>query len=1331
MPGIFEEQFADHRVIHVPVDVEAQQRDAFVTKITAAARKQAGLAAKSGAVLRLDGSVREEGDCLIIGHEPARPLRPTILGETDDLPAIADLLWISATIVDALKAGGPGLIHGSILAESLYLDETGRIKLGDFGIVPAFEDAFGLDVRREMHCEGGIQSPRVGNGHCSGEWRLLSDTESREHGWMAPYLGHDLLGGTLRLNSKGDQFAAGVVLYALATGHHPFGAEFSDPSLMLYFHLEPYPLNEERSEWEQAFERAEKDLATDADKAVLAWSGFLRRLLASEPAERFANAAEAGKQIEPFCSPEWRAASEALSKGMALLDEGEVESLLDLVSPWRGAAALPALWHSQLDGWITDIEARKEEIAAYKRLRLRLADAQEALQSVEVEQAREIAREIIAAPQCDDELRDAAEELIALGDEQAEFIASGADDLAVAYLDSAKASLAAYAFEPAQQVLRGLLSDPAIPKTRLTQARELLAEVELAEQRLEQQERELAEATDDRKAWRLDAARQRLDALAEAGEMPDALAEQVSVELFEARSAADRRMAQLTKLTEAHVAWESADAESLTACLAEVPEDAADPQVQGARAKCAAQLSSLEAALLYQKDAHAKLEEENFEAALKAAQAGTALEGLPEPLRDDLGTLADTCRQKIETSDRHAREIEATTVDLEAWRLEAACEKCDALAAAEDLTHTQRDAIEPVCDRAWTALRKRQAGQEALVNAEKSWKAADLSAMQVALARVPAETDDPELSTRRMDLVQRAAALTEALAGRDRCRELCEAESFEEALSVAQMAAAVEKLPELTRTELLGLVEKCQSSIGQRDRRRTEFNAALKELQAWHLDQAIALFDALAQADDLTRDIEEKAKAAREKAVSARNKRQTRIETMQQAEPQWQAGDLDGVQARLAEVPETTKDPVVLERRARLAERAKTLASALQVQSECAAHLQKKAFDQALACAERAAALKDIPSSVAAALAGLLSQCRESIAQHDRQRREQAEALLERCATDLEELKTAYAAETLTPRFVDDPQLPESLRKRACDLRDLADRLVSVLARFEHAREHLKEGGFKDAAALLQGVKTDDLPPAAAAAVDRLHAQVAEQQARHAEQQRQMLARQLDCVAQHLGQGQIDEARTMLAAVADAEFLDDALRGRCKDYARTLKQQQPILAAITTAEQALARDNVEPSVVEQTLSALPSALPDWAKPRVTAAREKAGKIAEHRKRDAITKARAALDAAAKTLEGGDCAAARAQLDQVTAAIKLDEQLAQRHEKLSREAGLLETWLPRVAALEQALKTGRLAPCPERSAGAGGRRRCPRAVSESYAGTGQTGRPADRRSAAAD
>ncbi len=1123
MAGIFEEQFADHRVIHVPADVDAQQRDAFVTKITAAVRKQAALAGKSGAVLRLDGSVRDEGDVLIIAHEPARPLRPAAIEQTDDLPTIEELLWIGATIIEALKAGGPGLIHGSILPESLYLDETGRVKLGDYGIVPAFEDVFGVDSRREVHCTGGLQPSHAGSTHCSGGWSRLSDADSREHGWVAPYLGHDLLSGTSRLNSKGDQFAAGVVLHALATGHHPFGAEFSDPSLMLYFHLEPYPLNEERSEWEEVFTRADKELATDADKPILAWSDLLRRLLASEPAERFANAAEAGKQIEPFCPADWRQATEALSKGMMLLDEGEVEALLAVVTPWRGSEALPALWRDQLDTWIADVEARKEEITAYKRLRLRLAEAQEALRSVEVDKARQIAREILESPQCDDELRATAEELINLGDEQAEFIASGADDLAVAYLDSARSSLAAYAFEPAQQVLRGLLSDPAIPKTRLAQARELLAEVELAEQRLEQQQRELAEATEDLQAWRLDAACQRLAALAEAGEMPSELAEQVAATLNEAQSAAQQRSEHLAKLEDAQTAWNGVDSDTLAVKLAEVPEDVTDPQVLAARAEFAVRLASLEEALRYQTDANARLETEDFEAALAAGEGGVGLGELPEKLGDELRSLADVCRAKIETRDRRQSEIDAATADFDNWRLDAACEKFEALAAADDLTQTQREVVEPAWERAQAALEARQAGQAALAEAETAWNAADLDALRAALERVPVHVPDPELSTPRAELEQRAAALADGLAERDRGRELLEAEAFGEALAIAEKAAARERLPEATLAELRALVDECRGLISQRER----------------------------------------------------------------------------------------------------------------------------------------------------------------------EHREQAEAVLQRCAADLEELKVEPVDKTLTPTFVDDPQLPESLRQRARELRGVADRLASVLTRFEHAREHLKEGGFKDAAAILQGVQTDGLPAAAAAEAERLHGEVAEQQARHAEQMREGLAGQLGKVEKLLAEGQLDAAQTELGAVAAAEFLDDALRKRCDKCVKALKQYQPILAAIVAAEKSLDTKNADLAAVEKTLATLPGKLPAWAQPRVAAAREKAAKLADRRKGEAIKQAAAALDASAKALEVGDYAAAKGPLAQAATSIKLDEQLATRHAELTRERERLETWLPRVVELEQVLAQGDL------------------------------------------
>ena len=643
----FQSELCDHRAVRIPADLSPEARERFVAKIGAAVRQQAALAGKCGAILAVRDAIVERDDLLLIPHEPAFPIDPDAAISAEQRPDITTVWWLTWATVRTLRAAAEESIpHGGIQLRSLLMDRAGRIKLTDFGVGPAFETVCGLDSRRQVVCDG-----PDGNGQAdravSAVWALLGEDASREYGWIAPYFGHELLEGKVRLNPKSDQFSLGALLFLLTTGSHPYGAELSDPTLNFYFHLEPYNLQDEREDWAEAFERQEKQLARADDQPVLLWSQLIRRLLASDPGERFPNPAEIATFGAEQMRSDWDRAAAAIQESLRLLDEAEIEGFLEKIGSWKESEALPALWREKLGAWVGEVEAQKEVIGQRKRLEQRMREAQEALNDLEVAKAKTIADEIAADEQAAEALRSEARELAALCDEQEQFVISGADELAKHYLDSAQAAVEKNDFNDARQYLEVVLQDPGMPVARKSLARKLGADVELAEQRVQRQLDALTTATEELREGHYAAARQRLEALTSDADTPKSVAEQARL-LLEDVSATEARHAEYAQtLDEARAAWERGDAEALAEKLAAVPEDVSHAQIADVRGDLATRGESLQMALEHKRAAEQALAADDLDAALAAARQAAGVVELPQLLQDGLTELIGQCEQRL------------------------------------------------------------------------------------------------------------------------------------------------------------------------------------------------------------------------------------------------------------------------------------------------------------------------------------------------------------------------------------------------------------------------------------------------------------------------------------------------------------------------------------------------------------------------------------------------------------------------------------------------------------------------------------------------------------
>jgi len=644
---LFGNVLADHRAVCVPPGLNPDRRARFIAKIAAAVRQQAELAQRTSSVLRVTGTVEDAGERLLIPHEPAIPLDPQAVLETKERADLDTLWWLTAAGIQALAlAANEKALHGGIQLGALLLDEAGRPKLSDFGLAPAFESALDIDARRWVHCDAGPHEDEQGR-KLSAIWRLLPEDEPRDDGWIAPYFGHELLEGRLRLNLKADQFAFGTLLFLLATGTHPYGAAWSDPSLHFYFQLEPSPLAEERPDWAEAFERHRAGIAQPTDRAIVAWAQLVERLLASDAERRFASLTPALSSMKELLSPAWAKLADEIDGALAILEDGDAATFLERLMPWTQNPAVPWPWREQLRAWATRIDAQKDTLRAQQARRRLLAAAHQALDLIELDKARQAARQLADDPDADESQRAAAAEVLRLCDEQESFIASGADALAAAYLDTARESLAGGDLEAARQVLHGVLGDPGMPPTRTAHARQLLGEVELTAERLERQQADLAAAVAEAERFDYDAAREKLELLLADPHLLEQVAPPARTRLETVRHKQQARAAALAALDEADAAWNRADPVAMDGALAHPAAGVDDPALRPRRTQLVERMKELRSAIDQQRAAERSLAEDRPTEAIATIQRVGASATLPETLRVALRELSERCQHRV------------------------------------------------------------------------------------------------------------------------------------------------------------------------------------------------------------------------------------------------------------------------------------------------------------------------------------------------------------------------------------------------------------------------------------------------------------------------------------------------------------------------------------------------------------------------------------------------------------------------------------------------------------------------------------------------------------
>ncbi len=815
-------RLADHRAVIIPAHLEGEQRQRFVTKIAAAARQQAGLAEASPCVLKVSGNVIERGDTILIPHEPATPLDPAAV-ERGERPSMVELWWAAWALLGSLRAAADEKApHGGIQTGSLFVDETGRLKLSDFGIAPVFEAVCGAEARRQIHCEAGIREDAE-RRTLSGVWSLLPEEEAREHGWIAPFFAHELLEGKVRLNPRSDQFAVGTLLFLLATGTHPYEAAFSDPSLMFYFVLEPHPLEHGRPDWGQVFERRSKGLSQSADRPILVWSDLVMRLLAADSEQRFADLAEAEKLIQEHIPEAWRAASSALIAGQALLDTGEVGECLARVAPWRAHEGLPPLWRERLTAWIDRISAQEELIVRRRELSAMLAEAQKSLEVADAARAMVLAQQVRDAPEAEESHRRAADEILVLC---SDIEAMQKSEWARGYLDAAQEHFSRREFGEARELLTGLLNDPGTPTARRHQARQLLSEVELAEQRIERQKVELAAAREELDTGGFESARARLEALLSDGNLSAELAGQTRALRTELQRREDVRARNLAVLAEGREAWEHGEAGLLEQKLAQVTSDFADPLVHSQVAELSGRLSALREGLAARREAEEALARRDAETALRRARQGSEILGLPALLAEALATLV----QRSQRLGEHLRELERAAEEEKQGGYDTAAQRIERLLSQNDLPAE-------LASQARLLLEDIRATQERLARyadqlraAGAAWEAGDLPLLERRLAEFTVDPEDREIVQARQNLVRRAERLRAVLDEHKAAEGALSAGELSAALAAARRGAALEDLPQVVRESFADLLRRCELLLAEQ--RRQAIERALREIDA-------------------------------------------------------------------------------------------------------------------------------------------------------------------------------------------------------------------------------------------------------------------------------------------------------------------------------------------------------------------------------------------------------------------------------------------------------------------------------------------------------------------
>ena len=154
---------------------------------------------------------------LIHGHSLSEKLK------TGPIPEL-ELLRIASQFVDGLAAAHErGIVHRDIKPGNIMVMLDGRVKILDFGLAKLIEPAVANDLTQSVETDTGKLAGTI------------------------PYMSPEQLRG-LPVDQRTDIFAAGAVIYEMATGHRPFPQSQSVELMGAILHKNPEPPSSINSE---------------------------------------------------------------------------------------------------------------------------------------------------------------------------------------------------------------------------------------------------------------------------------------------------------------------------------------------------------------------------------------------------------------------------------------------------------------------------------------------------------------------------------------------------------------------------------------------------------------------------------------------------------------------------------------------------------------------------------------------------------------------------------------------------------------------------------------------------------------------------------------------------------------------------------------------------------------------------------------------------------------------------------------------------------------------------------------------------------------------------